>query len=72
MMMKPLIGVGLVAPGLIALVLTLAGCGSSSHTTVTNRLVSKEQELTDLQRAFEYGALSRDEYERERRKAQSR
>jgi hypothetical protein len=35
--------------------------------TVTNRLVSKDQELRDFLRAFDDGALSRDKYEQQRR-----
>jgi hypothetical protein len=62
----------LVGAGGLAMLLALAGCGSSSHTSVTNRLVSKDQELTDLQRAYEFGALNRSEYEQQRRKIQAR
>jgi len=40
----------------------LASCGSSS-TTVTNRLVTEQQQETDLKRALDAGAITQDEYQ---------
>ncbi len=39
----------------------LAGCGPDKNT-ITNRLVSPEQDRADLQRAHETGAISDEEY----------
>lgn len=51
----------------LSLLLLLAACGSS-HTEVTNRLVTQEQQLTDLKRALDYGAISQTEYDEQRQK----
>ncbi|HTP82233.1 MAG TPA: SHOCT domain-containing protein [Alphaproteobacteria bacterium] len=48
--------------------LGLTACGSSSETTVTNRMVPPDQELRDLQRALQAGAISPAEYDQQRRK----
>ena len=44
----------------------LAACGSST-TVVHNRLVPKSQEADDLQRAFDDGLLTQQEYDQQRR-----
>lgn len=47
----------------------LAGCGSDTHhTVVTNRMVTQDQELQDLQRALNAGAISPTEYDQQRHK----
>jgi hypothetical protein len=58
----------LVVCAVVAVALS-AGCGGGgSDTAVTNTTLSKGQSLIDLKAAFDSGALSKDEYERERRK----
>lgn len=42
--------------------LSLAGCGSSTNTTVETKQ-TKGQQLIDLQEAYESGAISKEEYE---------
>lgn len=44
----------------------LAACGGNT-TVVHNRLVPKSQEADDLQRAFDDGLLSQQEYDQQRR-----
>lgn len=68
-MSKPfLAGLGLVVVlGLPALALTACG-GGEERTVVKNESTSRGQQLIDLQRAYENGAISRKEYEREREK----
>lgn len=64
MMKQSLIG-GL----LLAVSVTLAGCGgggAESETQVKNTTVSKGQALIDLKHAYDVGAISESEYERER------
>ena len=51
-----------------ALLLVASGCSSSSEVKIVNRLVPKDQELSDLKRALDAGALSPAEYEQQRRK----
>jgi major membrane immunogen (membrane-anchored lipoprotein) len=54
----------------LALVLLLAACGSSSRSVVTVQdatTITKGQELVDLQRALNEGALTQSEYERVRK-----
>lgn len=46
----------------------LAGCSSGKHTVVTNRLVTPDQELHDLQRALDAGAITPAEYDQQRQK----
>jgi ABC-type glycerol-3-phosphate transport system substrate-binding protein len=51
--------------------LALAGCGSSSKANVTvtgTTTVSRGQELIDLQRALDAGAISKADYDRVREK----
>jgi hypothetical protein len=46
-------------------VLLIGGCGSDPKVTVQGTTtISKGQELTDLQRALEAGAINQQEYER--------
>lgn len=57
-----------IAPAILLLSLAaLSGCGGASvenkHVTATIGL-----QLTDLQKAYEMGILTKDEYERERQK----
>ena len=57
----------------VAAALALGGCGGgTAETRTVNRMVTKEQELQDLQRALQFGAISQAEYEQERRKALTR
>jgi len=48
--------------------LGLAACGGSSETSVNNRMVTPDQELRDLQRALQAGAITPAEYDQQRRK----
>jgi Short C-terminal domain len=53
----------------LALSLLLSSCGGGGAKTenvVTTK--SKGEQLSDLQKAYESGALSRDEYEKQRKK----
>jgi hypothetical protein len=52
----------------VAAALALAACGSSSQATVTNRMVTPDQELRDLQRALDAGAITPAEYQQQRQK----
>jgi len=58
-----IVAIALAAP------LALAGCGSSSKANVTvtgTTTVSKGQELSDLQKALEQGAISQKDYDKVR------
>jgi len=57
----------IVALGLPAVTLTACG-GGDERTVVKNESTSRGQQLIDLQRAYDNGAISRKEYEREREK----
>ena len=49
----------------------LSGCGgggAESKTAITNTTVSKGQALIDLKKAYDAGAMSESEYQRERKK----
>jgi hypothetical protein len=53
----------------LAACLALAGCGSSSRATVTVKgttTISSGQELLDLKRALDEGAISRSDYDKVR------
>lgn len=54
-----------------AFCLPLAACGgggAKTETSVTNTTVSKGQRLIDLKAALDAGAISQEEYQRERQK----
>ncbi|MEM9254833.1 MAG: SHOCT domain-containing protein [Pseudomonadota bacterium] len=46
----------------LALSASLAGCGSSTETTVENK-ETKGQQLMDLKEALDTGAITQEEYE---------
>jgi hypothetical protein len=51
------------------LVLALGGCGGGdADTQIHNTTVSKGQALIDIKKAYDTGALSQSEYDRERRR----
>jgi outer membrane murein-binding lipoprotein Lpp len=51
----------------------LAGCGSDQYVTVSGTTtISKGQELTDLQRALNEGAITQSEYDKLRDKVMRR
>ncbi len=53
---------------LFALLLPACGGGGSSKTSVETRTTTLGQELIDLQKAHQSGAISTQEYERQRAK----
>ena len=64
-------------PGIIAVIIAIglatgvSGCGGGGAKTQTQtdiRTTTKGQELLDLQKAYESGALSQKEYERQKQK----
>jgi len=62
----------LLAAGLVSLAL-LAGCGGSTDVRVQGTTtISKGQELSDLQRALNDGAITQKEYESLREKIMKR
>lgn len=55
----------------MALALALASCGgggSTSRTSVENTTVSKGQQLIDLKKALDTGAISKSDYDSQRSK----
>lgn len=58
----------LTGAGLLLLLATAACGGSTDRTTVENRMVTQEQELKDLRRALDVGAISEEEYQDQRAK----
>ena len=51
------------------LVLALGGCGGGgSETQIQNTTVSKGQALIDIKKAYDSGAISQAEYDRERKR----
>jgi len=46
----------------LVLLACLAACGSTNKTTVSNVMVSPEQQRADLQRARDLGIISEQEY----------
>ena len=55
-----------ISAALVAMMLSLGGC-FGGDTEVKQSSVSKGQELTDLKKAFDSGAISEREYERMRK-----
>jgi hypothetical protein len=58
---------------MVAMTVALAGCGGGGakvHSEVTT--VTTGQQLIDLKNALDSGAMSKDEYDRERRKVLSK
>lgn len=54
----------LIAPAAVAGLLLLAGCGGDTNVRVEGSTsISKGQELTDLQRALNEGAITQSEYD---------
>jgi hypothetical protein len=54
----------LVLPAVLASLALLAGCGGDTYVKVQGTTtISKGQELTDLQRALNEGAISQSEYD---------
>ena len=49
----------------LGLFFTVAACGSSESISVTNVLVSPEQQKADLQKARDLGIISDEEYRQE-------
>lgn len=57
----------MIIPLMTVVALSLAGCGGGgSDTQIHNTTVSKGQALVDLKKAYDSGAMSKSEYERER------
>ncbi len=55
----------------VAICVPLAACGgggAKTETSVTNTTVSKGQRLIDLKGALDAGAISQEEYQKERQK----
>ncbi|MBY8975971.1 SHOCT domain-containing protein [Rhodobacteraceae bacterium NNCM2] len=50
---------------LLGLMLALSACGSSESTSVTNVLVSPEQQRADLQKARDMGIITEAEYQQQ-------
>lgn len=60
---------GYLAVAGLGLLLAVSACGGgSSQTTTTNRLTTQEQEMKDMRRALDVGAISEEEYEEQREK----
>jgi hypothetical protein len=51
----------------VAPICLLAACSDNTTTVVHNRMVPKQQEAADLQRAYNEGLLSPTEYEQQKR-----
>lgn len=60
----------LLIAGSLSSLLMLAACGGggSADTSVHNTTVSKGQALIDLKKAYDSGAMTKDEYETQREK----
>jgi hypothetical protein len=56
----------------IAVAALLAGCGGDTYVNQGSTTISKGTELTDLQRALDEGAITKDEYEALHRKIMRR
>lgn len=53
---------------LAALIMGLAGCGGGTEVKSEITTTTKGQQLTDLKKALDAGAINQDEYERERQR----
>ena len=54
----------LIVPAALAVLVLLAGCGGDTNVRVEGSTsISKGQELTDLQRALNEGAITQSEYD---------
>ena len=59
----------LATAAIISVTLALGGCGGgSTKTEVTNQSTTTGQQLLDLKKAYDAGALSEKEYEKQREK----
>ena len=67
-MSKRFLTAAAMAVGLGLSTLSLSACGGDDTTVVKPQTTSRGQQLLDLQRAYENGAISRKEYEHEREK----
>ena len=64
-----MLGRALIMGAALSSVLMLAGCGGGgADSTVHNTTVSKGQALIDLKKAYDSGASSEREYEKQREK----
>lgn len=53
---------------ILSVTLALGGCGGGGKTTVKNESTTTGQQLIDLKKAYEEGAIDESEYERQRKK----
>ena len=57
------------AGGVIAILLALGGCGGGGATLRSDiSTTTRGQQLIDLKKAYDTGAMTKEEYEREREK----
>jgi hypothetical protein len=64
-----MLGRALILGAALSSVLMLTGCGGGgADSTVHNTTVSKGQALIDLKKAYDSGAISEREYEKQREK----
>ena len=63
-----MLGRALIIAVSLSSVLMLTGCGGGADSTVHNTTVSKGQALIDLKKAYDSGAISEREYNKQREK----
>jgi hypothetical protein len=64
-----MLGRALIMGLVLSSALMLAGCGGGgADSTVNNTTISKGQALLDLQKAYQAGAMTEREYEKERQR----